>query len=207
MKLVKMKFIIYSLIIVSLLACERNIPEKEVNEKDLITLKFKEKALFYNVKDTMTYFIQYLDHTNIELDTYERIEYDKKDNSINFYKKNNKVLKIGLNQNVFGIGKTNTFNFNNFITKNISLVERSYSNYYDFSSWYDEPEVEEVKCGCISQNATRKPKNCDSGGAGSTQCAITDAGGAATISWNNHCATSCGSGYYSCCVKGNGFEY
>ena len=67
--------------------------------------------------------------------------------------------------------------------------------------------LDELKCGCISTTAKKVPKNCTAGGAGSTQCGVTDGGDVAVAGWTKQCEVSCGSGYYSCCTADPDFVY
>jgi|GEM_PF-3170975 len=172
---------------------------------DFIVVKYKTSTYIYDQRDTVCYFIQYENAEGINFITPENVFYDKKNSTISVINEGNTQAIYKHDKNIYGIGKIDA-KLSNLLFKNM-ISTRSVENYYDYSNYYEPGDIAAVKCGCIKNTAKKQPTNCKSGGAGSTQCGVTDGGGVATVQWGNQCEVSCGANYYSCCAVENEFKY
>ncbi|MDZ4706040.1 MAG: hypothetical protein SH848_19085 [Saprospiraceae bacterium] len=163
------------------------MPASSSKDSSLIYASGEGFVVFYEKTSKDFYFLQTSEPIvvpeNPSLFSYDKsgkLELRKEDG------KSKVVYKLG--GAIFGIAKMGGENFEKRLLINSGQELSFVPNVGDV--------VAELACGCVSNGISSE---CDSGGAGSTGCEITDGGSVAGVGWTNHCQVSCSAGHYSCC--------
>lgn len=153
-------------------------------EGNLKFVSAKDYSLFLN-KDTKEFYL---------LQTKSKVSIPKNSSFVEFSEKRGLVIRdksgtitYTLGENIYGIAHMKGKEFVNALTVNSNGNLNFIPNVGTV--------IFELACGCVSNGTT---SDCDSGGAGSNGCSVTD-GGSVGIGWNNGCSVSCNEGYYACC--------
>lgn len=100
-----------------------------------------------------------------------------------------RIVSYALNGQIIGIAKMKGPRYTGGLMTNNGTA-------LAFVPGLDDGDVEELSCQCYQVAAVH---SCQSGGAGSNGCEITDGGSVGGVGWTNHCQVSCTGGYYACC--------
>ncbi len=177
-----MKILIFSILTIFTSVCtlKPSTVQKALGTDESSNLMYKSgvnSTLFYSKLSKDFYFLQY--QTPIQFPT--EMSFEKIENDFIVFRNstNNSLItyKIGTD-GLFGI------------TKLRGLEKMVFINGF---TWIEGDVSEKVTCKCTANNV---PRNCDSGGVGSTECSQSST----ILGITSECSTKCGAGTYACCV-------